>query len=364
MVLWCKFAAFYEETLLLHRDCRHHHRVRRAALLKQAAVYEKAVEYNGNSTILLLRRLNLHQIRGDEDIDVLWRSTIERHPLNTTLWLNYLHFAMAQSRNERVGGEGAIDVVVEDAVRSLEAAKQRAFSTMKWHGGPDSADLRSHVGSSERALLSVFMAHCRFRWRAGFRARALAMVQALIELNLFGPAASPQIADQFERNMVYLQLFWESGCCRVGEAAAVGFGKFVDLLLNSGRNEEDKASLLSLFGQRRRTKQGLPQCDDDRGDDVVLFEEVRGFLFELNDPDLQRELLLSAFGLIGVDRECIGESAEWFSKELFADSLHIECCGHFVDSAVGSDHPLSSYCVCGSLVDMISLEIATADWRR
>ena len=240
VVLWCKFAAFYEETLLLHRDCRHHQKVRKQALWKQAAIYEKAVEYNANSTILLLRKLNIHQIQGDDDVDILWRSTMERNPFNSTLWLNFLHFELTQTRNEVLEKERSIEIVVEDAIRSLNVAKKRAFSRMKFHDGPDSDDLRSHIGSTEKTLLSLFMAHCRFQWAAGFRRKALAMVQALIEFNIFGPAESEQIVDHFERNMVYFQVFWESECCRIGESAAVGFGKFVDLMLNSGRNEEDK----------------------------------------------------------------------------------------------------------------------------
>ena len=227
---------------------------RKLNLMKQIAIYEKAVEYNPNSTILLLNKLNLYQLKNisahshsDDDINIY--DIIEKNPHNTKLWESYLYFQLSLNKNDR--NDNGIHIIFKDAIRSLNTAKHKAYSSMKFHDGPDSKDLRSHIGSIEKTLLNVFILYCKYEWFCGYKQKCVGLLQAIIEFNIFKPIPNQNVIHNFERNMVYFKLFWESDCCRIGENAAIGFNKFVELLLNSKTNDGDKQALLSLFNQRK-----------------------------------------------------------------------------------------------------------------
>ena len=411
IISWCNYAKFYDETVLLNRDIYNKNiKERKLNLNKQIEIYEKAVEHNPNSTILLLNKLNLYQLRNmghsDEDINIFWQGIIEENPHNTKLWESYLYFQLTQNKNN-ICDEDEIYVIFEDAIRSLNNAKHKAYSTIKFHDGPDSEDLRSHIGSIERTLLNVFLLYCKYEWFAGYKQKCIALLQAIIEFNIFKPKENRNIIDNFRRNMVYFKLFWESDCCRIGENAAIGFDKFVELLLNSKKNDSDKQSLLSLFNQRKtacnsrekmaqthflsdmhggianhrqnRTKKFndwmVHQCDNDlnsflpRFDDskcdtntdqddededididtdpnvdgVILFEDIDGFLFELNDIELQQELIINALDIIGIDKDLIGLSMNIFSNEILNETLHVENWEQFIDTKRRKNNALNKF---------------------
>ena len=71
-------------------------------------------------------------------------------------------------------------------------------------------------------------------------------------------------------------------------------------------------------------------CDQDENEDedididvdgVILFEDIEGFLFELDDIELQQELIMHTLDIIGIDDELIGKSMDIFSNEIFYDII-------------------------------------------
>ena len=115
---------------------------------------------------------------------------------------------------------------------------------------------------------------------------------------------------------LYHWLFWDSECCRIGEDASIGFDHFVQLLLRSKHNENDKKSLLSLFNQRR------VQCDE-QDEELIVFEDIAPFLFRISDFDMQNELVLIALHAIGINEQILGQSAHILSNQMFDDALFI-----------------------------------------
>ncbi len=72
--------------------------------MKQISIYEKALEYNPQSTISLWNKLRAYECRNinnnkDNYLNVLWQNIIQNNPRNTILWRSYLSFILKTNKN-------------------------------------------------------------------------------------------------------------------------------------------------------------------------------------------------------------------------------------------------------------------------
>ena len=151
---------------------------------------------------------NLSHSSADLSINDLWQQMIECNLQNTKLWQKYLHFQLTHQNNNN--DDDSITVIFADAMRSLQRAKTKAFSSIKFHDGPNCDNLKLHIGSIEQTMMNVFVLYLKYLWFCGFRysrKKALALVQAIIEFNVFAPKANEKILDEYRRNLIYFQLF-------------------------------------------------------------------------------------------------------------------------------------------------------------
>lgn len=150
---------------------------------------------------------------------------------------------------------------------------------------------------------------------AGFSERALAAFQAIIELNIFRPEkdSRPQPGETEAawrgRVMSELEAFWDSEVARVGEKDAKGWRNTSNdadppegaadtfppsTLPNDLRGLERWASTEQLVSAAnpRPARTTDPGIDDDVDPfRVVLFDDVRDFLFIVHSPDSQSQLV-------------------------------------------------------------------------
>jgi hypothetical protein len=158
----------------------------------------------------------------------------------------------------------------------------------------------------------------------GYSERALAAFQAIIELNFCRPDTLTRPAPR-EPEKVWLgkvvdalDTFWESDAPRVGEAGAKGWkhtGVNADPLdspaaslpiaqLNNDLNPFERwvsAEQLTATTQPRPARVTDPGVDDDIDPfRVVLFDDVRDFIFVVHSPDSLTQLVYAFLTFLGL----------------------------------------------------------------
>ncbi|KAL1627441.1 hypothetical protein SLS54_002366 [Diplodia seriata] len=198
-----------------------------------------------------------------------WKQVLSENHESTTLWMKYLdalqtnlaefHFENCRSK-------------------FLECLKIISKSTTK-----EAQQLRVYIF----LRLTSLMKH------AGYHERAVALWQALLEIQLFRPpyednTPSSTVLQDFEE-------FWESECPRFGEHGAVGWatakqdGEFPDPPESTVQDDEEQISLRRLFesfsqkeNRRMDALQWPGRTTDEFGEDdpfhVVLYSDIKSEL--------------------------------------------------------------------------------------
>ncbi|KAL9952401.1 hypothetical protein ACROYT_G039651 [Oculina patagonica] len=310
----------------------------RTVIEKKIAVFEKALQKNPNSVELIVGHLGLcNEIMDAEELAQKWKRVSFVHPNNTLLWRHYLLFM--QSRFSVFSFSKAA-AVYGKCLSTLSSIKEGTFASHQAEG-----DLESE-------MLDLFIRQCQFTRQSGHTEKAVACLQAMVELNCF---CSPDL----EKNtpvtgqMAFLETFWDSGQPRFGEDGASGWKSWMaaenrtvtpvvaidikkifkadstsatDESNSLDDNEEeivvDKDQPLwknwvkvELSRQRRHlspwqpdagTDQSEEDCDD--AERLVLFEDISSSLFKINDPRNKLKLVLTFLKLLEVSVPCASSS--------------------------------------------------------
>eukprot|EP01083_Nonionella_stella_P095599 268400_1 len=343
--MWCKFVDFQDECSLDQRKSTG------PVLEKKIAILERALEFNSNSEILLLKYLNLcGQLWNPNRVLEVWSLIIARHPDSPKLWKEYIRFRQCQFSSFSVSDSRSI---YAQAIAQLARAKARLQSA--WTGGfsEGPAALRRSVAAVEETMLSVFFRSCSFEKQSGYVERSIAMFQALIEYNCFCPKKFVRKNSRIS----FFEVFWESESARIGEPGSLTWrtwhkraerGKVkdemekrdggeegetkdsaLDTALDDWLSSEDTSCSSNWFprrsvdvfdpdGIRQASSPGdTPECVRDT-EAVVLFEDIRPFLFDVSDGSLRIELILQFLSHLGVSNELLGGERRFSSNEIFS----------------------------------------------
>ncbi|PFX27186.1 Protein NRDE2-like [Stylophora pistillata] len=321
----------------------------RTVIEKKIAVLEKALQKNPNTVELIVGHLNLcNEILDTEELVQKWKKISFIHPNNTLLWKNYILFM--QSRFS-VFSFSKTAVVYGKCLSTLSSIKEGTFASHQAEG-----DLESE-------MVDLFISECQFSKQSGHTEKAVACLQAMVELNCF---CSPEL----ERNtpvtgqMAFLETFWDSGQPRFGEDGASGWkswtaqgnrtdsSKFFDVQKifkesygnaadeNDSLNDDDDFAIdkeqplwrnwiqVELNRQRKHLHPWLPDkeageteddCDD--AERLVLFDDISSSLFKIADTGNKLKLVLTFLKLLGVPVPCMTSSTHINVQQFLNTSL-------------------------------------------
>ena len=195
-------------------------------VLKQKALVEKklsilkvALEKNPKSIKLAVKRLALsREILDTHTLDRQWQELIFLFPRNFDLWHHYLSFMGTHFTNFTVG---KITKAHHTCMERLKAVQFQSFTS--FDDKPEG--LEDH-------MMRVFVGYVHFLERSGFREKAIALFQAMVEMNLYSPEF-PGYYSLDDRLAMFGQ-FWESGVPRFGETGAKGWKAYT----TSERNDQ------------------------------------------------------------------------------------------------------------------------------
>ncbi|KAF0302360.1 Protein NRDE2 [Amphibalanus amphitrite] len=141
-------------------------------LESQLAVLERALRHCAGSVELRLRRLELRQPdQPPEEARTEWRQLLFSHPAELGVWRRYL------ASQQHCPGFTVTGLISAHA-RCLEKMRQFQADAARPHRPPRGL---------EEFMLEVVGHLCRILRQAGYTERAIAIYQALLELNLFSP---------------------------------------------------------------------------------------------------------------------------------------------------------------------------------
>ncbi|GAA5834455.1 hypothetical protein JCM9279_004321 [Rhodotorula babjevae] len=270
-----------------------------------------AVPDNADAESLILAQLRAAaEVEEPQRVLARWKDALREHPRLTGLWIEYVSWRQTTWATFNV----------KELVGVFEESFEVLVDAME---GED-------AGSSGRELLEsnaiyLFLRFCLMLRQAGFAERALAAFQALVELNLFRPHDLERL--QYERTMPWrervfsaFESFWDGEAPRVGESGARGWRATTDDDLppeaaesaSSGAVAEVDASLrpherwalaerASAASARRPARATDAEMDDS--DDpyrVVLFDDVKPFLFLLSSPEATHQLAYAFLAFLGL----------------------------------------------------------------
>ncbi|OJD30745.1 uncharacterized protein BKCO1_560005 [Diplodia corticola] len=248
-------------------------------------IYQRALKALQSERLVVGLMEESSRIHQREEHFSRWKQALSDNRESTTLWMKYLdalqtnlsefHFENCRSK-------------------FLECLKIISKSTTK-----EAQQLRVYIF----LRLTSLMKH------AGYHERAVALWQALLEIQLFRPTyedntPNSTILQDFEE-------FWESECPRFGESGAVGWaaakqdGEFPDPPESTVHDEEEDISLRRLFesfavkeNRRMAVLQWPGRTTDEFGEDdpfhVVLYSDIKSEL-QLMVEKLPPTLLVGAY---------------------------------------------------------------------
>ena len=83
----------------------------------------------------------------------------------------------------------------------------------------------------------IVLQYCVFLKQTGYKEKAVATFQAMLEYSLFAPSAEMSKKNK----MAEFEVFWDSNCPRIGTAEALGWKtSFERKLMGSGKNNSGK----------------------------------------------------------------------------------------------------------------------------
>ncbi|KAI5858627.1 NRDE-2, necessary for RNA interference-domain-containing protein [Tricharina praecox] len=266
----------------------------------QLDILQKALNKNPGHEALLSKYMDVAQeILPPQKLLSKWNEILKENPSQINLWRKFIDFRQT-------------DFLSFSYPKCLKCYEE-CLAVLR------TAAFRAGVGSLDRQALDevivyVFTRTILFMSESGYRESAIAALQAMLELNLFHPTnlTPPTSQLEFEMILEVFERFWDSEVPRIGEKKALGWASFVDAAETgtSPKASKDDLQLPPLeprdpFGSwtdaelEWSRKTGMPartidEIDDDDPYRVILFSDIRPFLFSFSS-ETSRKRLAEAF---------------------------------------------------------------------
>jgi len=199
-------------------------RASRVILEKKLEIFDKALEHNPFSVELMVGRLETIQMLHDpKEVNAEWLRVITSQSDSAPLWLAYLRFVQSYFAHFSIDH---FRTAYGAAIRYLNRAKLKFLDNLL---------------EFESCIADILVKACKVELQAGYTERAIAMLQASVEINFFAPehvissfqrfhsSPSPDSLAAARHSLLSsFQVFWESSYPRLGESGARGWKSAFD----------------------------------------------------------------------------------------------------------------------------------------
>ncbi|WWC66161.1 uncharacterized protein I206_100062 [Kwoniella pini CBS 10737] len=219
------------------------------------------------------------------------------------LWLGYIAW---REGHGFAGQGGGVDEVVE--------VYEECITRLKGNG------VAVDVQAREENMVYLFLRAALFLKQAGYTERALASFQALIEITFFKPDHLRQPSgitlthDSFDKALGEFEKFWDTGAPRIGETGSKGWQNTTSNLVSIPKvtqslhhSSEDPFERWLEAETHAETIYTLPgratDLDTEVEDDpyhVILFSDIRPFLFNIISPIVRLQLIYAFLTFLGL----------------------------------------------------------------
>ncbi|GAA5972334.1 hypothetical protein JCM11641_002413 [Rhodosporidiobolus odoratus] len=271
-----------------------------------------ATEENRSSENLLLAQLEAAaEVEESKKVLERWQAALQTFPELTGLWIKYVSWRQTEWVTFDVT---EVVTVFEESLAVLMGAMQRQE--------PESSGRELLEGNA----IYLFLRLCLMLRQAGYSERGLASFQAVVELNLFRPSslASPGPLERplawSDRLLRDFEVFWDGEAPRIGEQGAKGWrntseddlppepptpGNEVTAVPQQdahARPHERWATTERLSAHHSRPARTSDPGIDDSDDPyrVVLFDDIKPFLFVLHSIDSKLQLAYAFLTFLGL----------------------------------------------------------------
>ncbi|KAF2143434.1 uncharacterized protein K452DRAFT_214249, partial [Aplosporella prunicola CBS 121167] len=255
----------------------------------RVGIYQEALNSMHSERLLVGLMEESSKVQGRKEYFANWKQILEKNRQSSSLWVKYLDALQTNL-----------------AEFQYEECRSKFLDCLKMLCGTglDSRD-------SQILRLYIFLRLTTMMSDAGYRERAVALWQALLEFQIFRPGKGLQNdADYNQSLLVDFEDFWESECPRLGEPGAVGWvsskvdEEYPDPPEPSTEQEHEfeVSDMFDYFAQKERWQMNSypwpGRTIDEVGEDdpfhVVLFADIEEELGLLQDP-FPPTMLVEAF---------------------------------------------------------------------
>ena len=212
---WLEFSLFQEKFASLVGNVGRHGV--RSVLEKKLSILKRAMKELPNSIPIVSAYVGtFEELNANSEADEEWQSALWRIPGQPRLWQEYIAFKNAQFSSFSVG---AVRETYSRAFRSILALKRQLEMD---HESQQVFDCTPEQLESQ--MMDLFLRFCHFERSAGYTERAVALLQALVEINCYCPIFVPTWETQVDE----FEVFWDSEAPRFGEEGAVGWDQWTE----------------------------------------------------------------------------------------------------------------------------------------
>jgi hypothetical protein len=216
---------------LVHGSYRKHQetgleRNSRIILEKKLNIFSKALDANPDNLPLIIGKLEtLSALEGVKESNNAWIKEISKNPSSGPLWLSYLRFTLSNFSQFSISH-----------FRSASATAIRFLNREKANSSISIPLLESHIAQ-------ILILYTRTELESGYSERAIAIFQALIEINFFAPSfildafasfaslpSSLSLSSARTSLLSSFRLFWEAKVPKYGQKEAKGWNFYFDSL--------------------------------------------------------------------------------------------------------------------------------------
>ncbi|CAG8482454.1 20197_t:CDS:10 [Rhizophagus irregularis] len=303
--LWLEFIAFQDKAMQFSVTSKKSDSTKTSINEVKLSIFDKALQLNPKNSWLLVEYLKCcEQIYDVPKLLTKWDQILTENPGDIILWMQYIDFRQTNLVSFSVA---QCLQVFEDCLHVLRKSVVVATDYN------EASDRENHDSRVSTRMLDDYAK------LLGYSERAYACWQAMIELIFFAPDHLRQ--QTFYDRVTALEIFWEEEWPRFGEDDAKGWAYYAE----HGDNEmhvtltpPNPVNVSNLHGdayekwakaegmhdgQLLSIRTGTGGDDDINVDDpyrIIIFDDIRTFLFDITFPQSYIELLYACFSFVGL----------------------------------------------------------------
>lgn len=325
--IWLEFAAFQTETADILRSAGVHVS-KQSYWEKRLEVLERALQCNPGSDVLALEMLKIaEKVKTRDEVNRLWRTALMSATAgasSVSLWESFLH---RQRKHENFNA-----IVVSKCYLAAVTTFRRECD-------------------KEGDLVSILIECIRFHLECGFIGMGIAMIQVLLECNLFYPEEvdDQDLEECFEK-------FWDSSCPLIGSKNAPGWNRWYrsgcDISESSHKTDrnddetyfdDDNDSIGIEFDKKADKLENEPSFEDierwltmEMSKDSntasshptsskVAWEDIRPFAVKLKDSHSIMTILAKCMGYLGLHHVSFMQHAQVCQEQSDLSLFEVYC---------------------------------------